>query len=205
MMKFAFHNNRHKSEKGGIRTLAIPMLLGALACLPVVLAAPSRAEPSPAVDYLMHEPATMLDWGLARIEAFLIRNRGVLTANKGNLLDTDPSIQVAYAWEEDRIQIFLKMTLQTDVKKTPEHMTGVRQHAEFVITYLRGALTMHPYDAFFRHQGFRSKASPENLGQDLAAITDIHITIQDHRQNILSRCRAPLSGRAIVWSSMGGA
>ena len=170
-----------------------------------VAAAPLRAEPSPAVEYLMREPVTMLDWGLTRIEAYLFRNRGVLTGNNGNLFEADPSIQVVYAWEENRIQIFLKMTLKTDVKKTPQRMAGLRQHAEFVVAYLRGGFTMHPYEAFFRHEGFRSKESPENLGQDLAAITDIHITICDHQENILSRCRAPLAGKAIVWSNMGGA
>jgi hypothetical protein len=63
---------------------------------------------------------------------------------------------------------------------------------------------MHPYDAFFRHKGFRSKESPKNLDEDLVTITDIHITVRDHQQNILSRCQASLAGNGIDWSNMGG-
>ena len=152
----------------------------------------------------MREPVSMLDWGLAQIEQDLFHQRSVLTANDQNLFDPEPSIRVSYTWDENRIQISLKLTLRADVKKTSQRMAGIRQHVEFVIAYLRGGLTMHPYDAFFRHKGFRSKESPESLGEDLAAITEIHITVRDHQQNILSRCRAALPGQEIDWSGMGG-
>ena len=152
----------------------------------------------------MREPVSMLDWGLAQIEQDLFRKRDVLTGTQQNLFDPEPSIRVAYSWEENRIQIFLKLALRADVKKTPQRMDGIRQHVEFVIAYLRGGLTMHPYDAFFRHKGFRSKESPENLDEALKGITDLHVTVRDHQQNILSRCRAKLSGKEIDWSNMGG-
>lgn len=169
-----------------------------------VLASPLWAEPSPVVDYLMHEPVSMLDRGLEKIEEDLYRNRGVLTKNDGDLFDPEPIIRVDYAWEENRIQIFLKLTLTGNIKKTSQRMTAIQQHVEFVTAYLRGGLTMRPYDAFFRHKGYRSKESPENLVDKLVEITDIHIMVRDHQQNILSRCRAPLSGKDIVWSNMGG-
>jgi len=179
-------------------------MFGLLACMFLLFVSPVGAEPSPAVEYLMREPVSMLDWGIAQIEQDLFRKRGVLTGNKQNLFDPEPTIRVEYAWEENRIQIFLKLTLRAEVKKTTQHMTGIRQHVEFVIAYLRGGLTMHPYDAFFRHKGFRSKESPKNMDQDLVAITDIHVTVRDQQQNILSRCRASLSGSGIEWSNMGG-
>jgi len=199
-------SNTAQQEKilAGAKVGALILAFGLLTCISMVFIVSVGAEPSPAVEYLMREPVSMLDWGLSQIEQDLFRKREVLTGNKQNLFDPEPSIRVDYAWEENRIQIFLKLTLQADVKKTPQRMTGIRQHVEFAIAYLRGGLTMYPYDAFFRHKGFRSKESPKNLDEDLVAITDIHVTVRDHQQNILSRCRAPLSGNEIDWSNMGG-
>ncbi|HHE74199.1 MAG TPA: hypothetical protein ENL37_03820 [Desulfobacteraceae bacterium] len=199
-----FQENLQCKNTAGSRTGVLIAALGVLACMSLLLVASLAAEPSPAVEYLMREPVSMLDWGLAQIEEDLFRNRGVLTRHAEDLFEPEPSIRVAYTWEENRIQIFLKLTMQAMVKKSPQRMAAVRKHVEFVIAYLRGGLTMYPYDAFLRHKGFRSKESPQNLDEDLVDITDIHITVCDHQQNILSRCRAPLSGKEIVWSNMGG-
>ena len=75
---------------------------------------------------------------------------------------------------------------------------------EYVSAYLRGFLTMMPYDALFRHQGFRSKEFPEDLDRELVEITDIYMTVRDHQQNILSSCNAPLAAKEIIWSNIGG-
>ena len=146
----------------------------------------------------------MLDWGLQQVEEDLYRNRGLLTHNKEGLFDPEPVIRVEYNWEENRIQIKVKLMLDSEVKKTSGRIAAITSHVELVVTYLKGVLTMRPYDAFFRHQGFRSKESPENLESELVEITDILITVRDDRQNILKSCRAPLAGREIVWSSLGG-
>ncbi len=106
------------------------VIFGCLASL--VMASQLWADPSPAVQYLMREPVSMLDWGLAQIEEDLYRNRGVLTRNDGDLFEPEPVIRVDYAWEEDRIQIFLKLSMHANVKKTPQRMTAVRQRVEFV-------------------------------------------------------------------------
>ena len=203
-MRTSFHSNLKMKILAGIKVCSLIAVFGLFAGMHLLIVNPAAAEPSSSIEYLMREPVSMLDWGLAQIEQDLFRKRQVLTGNKQNLFDPEPSIRVDYAWEENRIQIFLKLTLQAEVKKTSQRMTGIRQHVEFVVTYLRGGLTMHPYDAFFRHKGFRSKESPKNLDEDLVAITDIHITVRDHQQNILSRCRATLSGNGIEWSNMGG-
>ena len=196
--------DRQEKKLAGAKVGVLMPVFGILALISLIFIPSGRAEPSPAVEYLMREPVSMLDWGLAQIEQDLFRKREILTGSKQNLFDPEPSIHVNYTWEENRIQIFLKLTLRSDVKKTPQRMTGIRQHVEFIITYLRGGLTMHPYDAFFRHKGFRSKESPQNMDEELVKITDIHITVRDHQQNILSRCRAALSGKEIDWSKMGG-
>jgi hypothetical protein len=203
-MRTAFHLNLKMKIWVGIKICLLVAVFGLFAGMQLLIISPAGAEPSSSVEYLMREPVSMLDWGLAQIEQDLFRKQDVLTGNKQNLFDPEPTIRVDFAWEENRIQIFLKLTLRAEVKKTPQRMTGIRQHVEFVITYLRGGLTMHPYDAFFRHKGFRSKESPKNLDEDLVTITDIHITVRDHQQNILSRCQASLAGNGIDWSNMGG-
>jgi len=163
-----------------------------------------RAEPSASIKFLMKEPVSMLDWGLDQIEEDLYRNRGLLTQNEENLFEPEPVIRVVYAWEENRIQIKVGLILDSGVKKTSGRIETIRSHVELVATYLRGILTMRPYDAFFRHQGFRSKDSPESLEGELVEITDILITVRDDQQNILKKCRAPLAGKEIIWSSLGG-
>jgi len=203
-MRLASHIGPQSKKQTGIKIRVLILALGWLVCMSLLLAASLGAEPSPVVEYLMREPVSMLDWGLTQIEEDLFRNRGVLTRNEGDLFEPEPTIRVAYAWEENRIQIFLKLAMKPGVKKSPQRMAAVRKHVEFLVAYLRGGLTMRPYDAFFRHKGFRSKESPENLGEELVEITDIHISVHDHQQNILSRCRAPLTGKKIVWSNMGG-
>lgn len=179
-------------------------VFGFMACMSLLTATPLSAEPSPSVKYLMQEHVSMLDWGLERLEGYLYRNREVLTQTDGSLFEPEPVLKVAYAWQENRIQIFVRLITGAEVKTTPQRIAAIRTHVEFVVTYLRGTLTMMPYDAFFRHKGFRSKESPENLDGELAEITDMHITVRDHRQNILSSCSALLSGEGITWTNMGG-
>jgi hypothetical protein len=203
-MRPASRIDSQRKTKAGIKIRVLILALGWLVCLPLLFVASLGAEPSPVVEYLMREPVSMLDWGLTQIEEDLFRNRGVLTRNEGDLFEPEPTIRVAYAWEENRIEIFLKLTMQANVKKSPQRMAAIRKHVEFLVAYLRGGLSMRPYGAFFRHKGFRSKESPENLDEELVEITDIHISVRDHHQNILSRCQAPLSGKKIVWSNMGG-
>jgi len=163
-----------------------------------------HAEPSASVKFLMQEPVSMLDWGLRQVEEDLYRNRSLLTRNKENLFDPEPIIRVVYNWEENRIQIKVKLILDAGVKKTSGRIKEIRSHVELMVAYLKGILTMTPYDAFFRHKGFRSKESPQNLESELVEITDILITVRDDQQNILKSCRAPLAGQEIIWNRLGG-
>jgi hypothetical protein len=152
----------------------------------------------------MKEPVSMLDWGLAQIEEELYRNRSLLSESEEDLFERQPVVRAVYDWEENRIKIQVGLILKPGLKKTAGRIKIITSHVERVVTYLKGILTMRPYDAFFRHQGFRSKQSPENLESELMVVTDIHVTVRDSRRNILKRCRAPLAGGKIVWSTLGG-
>jgi len=121
-MKPTSNTDPRNKTLAGIRIHVVIPVLACLACMSLLFTATLGAEPSPAVEYLMREPVSMLDWGLAKIEEDLFRKRGVLTRNEGNLFELEPSIRVAYAWEKNRIQIFLNLTMRADVKKTPQRL-----------------------------------------------------------------------------------
>ena len=108
-MTSVFHINRQGNISAGITMWVLIAATGLWACASLFFVTPAGAEPSPAVEYLMREPVSMLDWGLAQIEQDLFRKRDVLTGTKENLFDPEPSIRVDYAWEENRVQIFLKL------------------------------------------------------------------------------------------------
>ena len=164
---------------------------------------PAWAEPSAAIQFLMKEPVSMMDWGIKNTENYLYRQRALLIGNGNPLFEAEPTIAVAYDWEDNRIRISIGLRTGEPLQKTPRELSDIRSHVEWVVKYLRGSLTMKPYDAFFRHNGFRSKESPQNLESELAGLTELIVTVRDRESNILSRCRAPLAGGDLVWLTIG--
>jgi len=164
---------------------------------------PVAAEPTPSIQFLMKEPVSMMDWGLKNIEDHLYRHRSLFIQNEKSLLEPEPTIAVVYNWEENQIQISIGLRTCVQVQKTSQGLSDIRSHVEWVIKYLRGSLTMKPYDAFFRHRGFRNKESPQNLESELAGLTELVVSVRDRESNILSRCRAQLTGSDMVWLTIG--
>jgi len=164
---------------------------------------PAAAEPTPSIQFLMKEPVSMMDWGLKNIEDHLYRHRSLFIQNEKSLLEPEPTIAVVYNWEENQIQISIGLRTCVQVQKTSQGLSDIRSHVEWVIKYLRGSLTMKPYDAFFRHRGFRNKESPQNLESELAGLTELVVSVRDRESNILSRCRAQLTGSNMVWLTIG--
>jgi hypothetical protein len=158
------------------------------------------AEPNTAVRFLMKSPVSMLDWGFKNIEDHLMRQQEVMTANEKDLLAKAMSVSVDYDWSSDAIQISVGLRLSESVQKTPMTLAGIREHVVFIVGYLRGWLTMNPYDAFFRHKGFRNAETPEDLENKLSAVTVLIVTVRDKDANILGMCSAPLLGDTISWS-----
>ena len=164
---------------------------------------PVAAEPTPSIQFLMKEPVSMMDWGLKNIEDHLYRHRSLFIQNEKSLLEPEATIAVVYNWEENQIQISIGLRTCVQVQKTSQGLSDIRSHVEWVIKYLRGSLTMKPYDAFFRHRGFRNKESPQNLESELAGLTELVVSVRDRESNILSRCRAQLTGSDMVWLTIG--
>jgi hypothetical protein len=182
-------------RKIGMGTLLIVVALSAIHS--------AVADPNSAVRFLMQEPISMLDWGFKNIEDHLLRNGAVLTEHEKRLFQAEPSISVAYDWSIDVIRISIGMRLSENVQKTTEVLEAVKERVSFVIVYVRGLLTMNPYDAYFRHKGFRNKETPDDLEQKLSAGTEIVVTVRDKDSNILCMCKGSLLGLNMTWMKIG--
>ena len=169
----------------------------------VVMVLPAAAEPTPSIQFLMKEPVSMMDWGLKNIEDYLYRHQSLFIQNEKSLFEPEATIAVVYNWEENQIQISIGLRTCVQVQKTSQGLSDIRSHVEWVIKYLRGSLTMKPYDAFFRHRGFRNKESPQTLESELAGLTELVVSVRDRESNILSRCEAQLTGSDMVWLTIG--
>jgi hypothetical protein len=174
-----------------------------LICLWVVNVQPALAEPTPSIQFLMREPVSMMDWGIKNIEDHLHSHRALFIQREKTLFEPVPTVTVVYNWEENQIQISIGLRTSEQFQKTSQGISDIRSHVEWVVKYLRGSLTMKPYDAFFRHNGFRSKDSPQNLESELMGLTELVVSVRDGESNILSRCRAPLAGSDMVWLTIG--
>lgn len=186
-----------------LTTHALKLCSGCLLVFFGAMNPPAVAEPSPAIQFLMKEPVSMMDWGIKNIEDHLYRHRALLIRGEESLFEPEPSIVVAYDWERNQIQISIGLRACKQVQKTPQGLSDIQAHVEWVIKYLRGSLTMKPYDSFFRHRGFRSNESPRSLESELADLTELIVSVRDGEANILSRCEARLSGRDMTWLSIG--
>ncbi len=169
----------------------------------IVALQPAMAEPTPSIQFLMKEPVSMMDWGLKNIEDHLYRNRALFVQTEKSLFELEPTITVLYDWEKNQIRITIGLRTCKQVQKMSQGLSDIRSHVEWVIKYLRGSLTMKPYDAFFRHRGFRNKESPRSLESELAGLTELIVSVRDRESNILSRCTGQLTGSDIVWLNIG--
>lgn len=169
----------------------------------IVTMQPAIAEPTPSIQYLMREPVSMMDWGLKNIEDHLYRHRTLLVQSEKSLFEPEPTIAVLYDWEKNQIRISIGLRTCKQVQKMSQGLSDIRSHVEWVIKYLRGSLTMEPYDAFFRHRGFRNKESPRSIEPELAGLTELTVSVRDRESNILSRCTGQLAGSDIVWLTIG--
>ena len=190
--------------KARLMTYAIRPCIGCLLIfLHIVTLQPAVAEPTSSIQFLMREPVSMMDWGLKNIEDHLYRHRTLFVQGEKPLFEPEPAIAVLYDWEKNQIRISIGLRACEQVQKTSQGLSDIRSHVEWIIKYLRGSLTMKPYDAVFRHRGFRNKVSPQGLESELAGLTVVIVSVRDRESNILSRCEGQLTGSDIVWLTIG--
>ena len=145
----------------------------------------------------------MMDWGLKNIEDHLYRNRALLAKAGNDYFLPEPTIAVDYDWEENRIRISIGLRTTELSPKTIHGLSEVRSRVEWVVQYVRASLSLRPIEAFFRHRGFRNKASPGEPEAELAGLTELVVTVRDADGHILSRCKAPLNGTDLIWLTIG--
>jgi hypothetical protein len=197
------HSEQAKSPEISLATLRRGCAVMVLAVLFFSPWRNAMAEPDKAVRFLMEAPVSMLDWGLKNVEDHLMRNREILTGHEKGLFHKEPSISAGYDWSGDVIRISIGLRLSGKIQKTTDTLAEVREWVSFIIRYVRGVLTMNPYDAYFRHKGFRSRETPENMEGKLSEGTELVVTVRDTDSNILTICKAPLLGDDMVWLNIG--
>ena len=96
-----------KKFSEGLGTIIFKTLyFGLLIFILSMTASPVRAEPSPAVQWLMNEPASVFDIGMMRLEQKLKGYNKLLSKNAGG----DTMIVLWYLWKKNQLAIRIYYT-----------------------------------------------------------------------------------------------
>ena len=183
-------------------------------CIPIVMfllfmaTGISKAEPTPTISYLMNTPVSMLDFGIYRLENFLIGDVSNLAIPLGS--EIKPDIQVAYLYNSNRIQIIFsyglllernikqieKIDLKTEIAKLIKQIKFMYFFLDFETGKPRQGCCSS-IDRFFSHQGYGLKGEPKNLNKELDEITEIYVGFF-YGEKMLS-AKSPLIGNKIYW------
>jgi len=178
-----------------------------------------RSEPTPAFQYLMNEPVSMMDWGLYQL-GNLIDGQSI----NWKMQDEKPLLTyVKYNWDLNKIQIFIEygLVIGSGIEKKK-----IKDSIIEIIDKIRNLLTgkhhnIDPNDSSlayqFKHDGYASKKRVKNLGRKLCQNTEIiiqvlkatvrpmpgtpskTITTINYSEKPYLECHAPLLGKEIFW------
>ena len=165
------------------------------------------ADPSATVQYLMHEPVTLFDWGILRLYEYLDE----YTAHylKTNSVQ-DIYSTVSYDEHKNIILISLVVTRQgeaqnetpasvrTDSREICQRVTRTLRR-EFLTDrdrYARRSLGIY---RFFSHIGFTGKGEPVNAFEEIEKITVIQVSVYSDRDpgRMILQSESPLMGKEI--------
>lgn len=167
-----------------------------LAILLLSQVATATAEPSDTVKYLMHEPVTMLDYGIHLIGKSIHSENGF-------------AVGAHYDWDQNRIIISrnkylvgeintqdresLKVQCKDIIKKTREYLAIDSSTGKPVLNFKNSSVAN-----YFTHEGYANKNQPESLGEEIDKITVLTSTVWWTNPDIGSlSCRGPLVGTEI--------
>lgn len=144
-------------------------LLAALALLP----ATTGAEPGEAIRYLMEEPASLMDVGFIRLNAYLRENADTITAalNEQDPVTRFSSVQIAAEYYPTSDEITILVAGFTDRNPSP---AGCQD----VIKVLRTIVPKLLEDSF-THYAHQSEDQPDELVAELSDRT--HLACSVHR------------------------
>ena len=161
----------------------------------VLVSAAARSDPTAGVAYLMHEPVSLFDWGLMRLEQDLRGAGETVLMDTRNLLDftsTTVTFTVTYAWTTNTIHIKANLLLSADDKSKP--WTRTKELARRVVTNVRDIYRQDYYGEFFLHIDSARAGQPDRVHEELHRITTITVTEGVRRNPV---CAAPLAGTEI--------
>ena len=135
-----------------------------------------NAEPSPTVNYLMNEPATMFDLGMYRLEEYL--NKYPFKSLKDEKGIDVGIIFVSYHWGENRI--IIKASPYTESYISAKDMCKIMTNKIKTILGIgeEGVLsifTKKRIGNFFQHNNFRTKEEPYNFINEIEKIVEIRV------------------------------
>lgn len=169
----------------------------------VLIAATYRiasSEPTPKINYLMNEPASLFDLGMYRLGEGL-SNAVIL---KENRISAAPF----YDWDKNRIKIkgFSSINKSLDMKEAKLLCSDVIRRIK---SYLmvdsetgKSFLGTHSiFESFFSHDGYKNKSEPSDLYSDIDNITEIEAYVGEEGKEFKINCKSPLMSKEIMFSS----
>jgi hypothetical protein len=195
-----------KKEKILFLTVIHRISFATAVCLVAGYAATARAETSPTVQYLMREPATLWDLGIARMQIDLgFKSRDFVIAGKHA-----STLQVAYRSDANRLQI-------TAVFQQPEfsELGPAKQACTQVIGDLRAFFLVDPSSGrpfaaqldsnsgssaatYFTHAYFDTGRETANFEKNIDALIAFQVVVMSRSGRALT-CSAPLIGRTVTY------
>ncbi len=169
-----------------------------------------RAEPTPAVRYLMQEPVTLFDWGILRLYDYL---DGYAT----HYLKTN-SVQDIYgtvSYDSGRNRIVISLVVTREPMQGKEPPASVKKHAkricmtitetlrrEFLTDRDRHIRRSSGIYRFFGHIGSRGKQEPTDAFEEIERITLIHVSVYGTEDpgRLILLSESPLMGKEMVFA-----
>ena len=148
----------------------------------VVIQVEVMAEPTPAVQYLMNEPVSMLDWGLYRMEEKIKKYFDFPDFPKGG----NPWVfEFNYNWDSNRIMISVGIVRELD--------SPAKDQCRNVISAIRGYALGNFWEGVkgdpqkngsflakcFSHSGYTKTDIPEGLLKEIDQIIEIQVAVLD--------------------------
>jgi len=167
-----------------VRTFEVA-LLAMLSCAAPI---PSLAEPSPTVQYLMDEPASLFDLGMKSLNYSL--SEGM----------KDVDVFAGYSWEENRIEITVydvevPDTIPNEKARCAKLVEQVKRH--LAVVNGKTPMKISGLGIYFSHTGYKNTKQPKNVATDLDAITTIRVHVSQAKD---VTCESPLLSTKVMYS-----
>ena len=141
----------------------------------------SHAEPNPAVQWLINEPASVFDIGMIYLDSFLKRR----LANDGHAF-------AIYDWKKNRISITATKEIKNpdELKKTCKLFLGYLRAIGGVYNGKTKSNLSSVFSVMFSHIGYQSSNQPKDLWVKLDNIFDLTVEISAKGKTVI--CTGPL-------------